>query len=423
MPRPPPSYSELVPSDSPSPLLRGSSPLRLAEFRALAIAGLLSATGDQLARVALSVLVYNRTSSALLTGLTYALTFLPAAIGGPLLSGLADRRPRRQVMVAADLIRAVLVTTMAAPGLPLAALLALLVAMNVLESPFDAARAALVPDVTGDLYVAALVTDRTLQQTAQVLGFAGSGLLLLVFSPPIALLADAATFLISAVLLQRRVRRRPPAADRVPGTDHAGFKWLARVRRAVSDAQLGMGTIWTQRPVRRAVLLTWLVSAFAIVPEGLAAPYAHQLGGGSLLVALILTANPVGNILSGLPASRWSQRRPERLLPPLAQLAVLPLALCALTPPAPIVLTVIAVSGAGMTVSLIARTVFVAGVPAHVRGRAFGVAGTGILVGQGLAVAVAGAAASTFAPSTVVAYAGMLGSTTTVLLLAATRDG
>jgi len=44
-------------------------------------------------------------------------------------------------------------------------------------------------------------------------------------------------------------------------------------------------------------------------------------------------------------------------------------------------------------------------------------------VHPGLAVAVAGAAASTFAPSTVVAYAGMLGSTTTVLLLAATRDG
>ena len=40
--------------------------------------------GDQLARVALSVLVFARTDSAALTGLTYALTFVPAFIGGAL---------------------------------------------------------------------------------------------------------------------------------------------------------------------------------------------------------------------------------------------------------------------------------------------------------------------------------------------------
>jgi len=44
--------------------------LGLPEFRGLALAGLLSAAGDQLARVALSVLVYQRTSSPLLTALT-----------------------------------------------------------------------------------------------------------------------------------------------------------------------------------------------------------------------------------------------------------------------------------------------------------------------------------------------------------------
>ena len=44
----------------------------LPEFRVLATAGLLSAVGDQVARVALSVLVYDRTSSAVLTALTYA---------------------------------------------------------------------------------------------------------------------------------------------------------------------------------------------------------------------------------------------------------------------------------------------------------------------------------------------------------------
>ena len=50
-----------------------------------------SVAGDQLARVALTVLVYGRTGSAAWAAATYALTFLPALLGGVLLGGLADR--------------------------------------------------------------------------------------------------------------------------------------------------------------------------------------------------------------------------------------------------------------------------------------------------------------------------------------------
>ena len=401
----------------------------LPEFRVLAVAGLLSAVGDQVARVALSVLVYDRTSSALLTALTYALTFLPAVVGGPLLAGLADRLPRRRLMVTVDLLRAGLVAAMAVPALPLPVLLVLLVVVNTLESPFDAARAALVPDVTGDRYLTALVTDRTLQQTAQVLGFAGSGLLLLVLRPSSALLVDAASFVASAALLRRWVRHRPAVEATLEGSVEGrdappapGVRRRVRLRRAGADAALGWDAIWSHPATRRAVLLTWLVSAFAIVPEGLAAPWARQLHGGPVLVALLLAANPVGNVVSGLWAARWTRHRPERLLTPLAQLAVLPLAGCLLAPPAPVVLALVVLSGIGMTVSLLARTVFVAHVEDRVRGRAFAVAGTGLVVVQGLAVALAGAAASVVAPGVVVGAGGILGSVAVVVLLATTRS-
>src|SRR5690348_3764343 len=87
--------------------------LAIPEFRALYIAQLLSVAGDQLARIAVAVLVYSRTGSALLTGLSYAASYLPWVIGGPLLSGYADRMPRRTVMIASDLARAGLVAIMA----------------------------------------------------------------------------------------------------------------------------------------------------------------------------------------------------------------------------------------------------------------------------------------------------------------------
>ncbi|HEX4431920.1 MAG TPA: hypothetical protein VHZ96_21810, partial [Frankiaceae bacterium] len=89
--------------------------LRNLEFRTLLITQFFSLAGDQLARVALSVLVFNRTNSALQAAIAYALTFVPAAIGGPLLAGLADRRPRRSVMIASDLLRAPLIGLIAIP--------------------------------------------------------------------------------------------------------------------------------------------------------------------------------------------------------------------------------------------------------------------------------------------------------------------
>jgi len=413
--------------------VRGGA-LRLPEFRALAVAGLLSATGDQLARVALSVLVYDRTSSALLTALTYALTFLPAVLGGPLLSGLADRRPRRQLMVGANLLQALAMAAMAVPRLPLGLLLGLLVVVNVLAAPVNAARAALMPDVTRDRYVSALVVDRTLQQTAQVLGFVGTGLLLLVLSPSTALIGDAASFLASAVLLRGWVLERAPATAVASAGGAAGAAGVdgvvdgaagaagrrSRVGGALHDASLGTSTIWRDPRVRQAVLVTWVVSAFAIVPEALAAPYARTLAGGPLLVAMLMAANPVGNVVSGLWARRWSSRA-ERALGPLAQLAVLPLAFCLFHPPAAVVLGLVGLSGVGMTVSLVARTVFVANIPTRVRGRAFGVAGAGITVSQGVAIAIAGAAASPLAPSTVIGAAGLVGSVAAVVLTTATR--
>src|SRR6266568_1516199 len=94
--------------------------LRVPEFRALWVAEAQSLLGDQLARVALVVLAFQQTGSPAVTGLIYALTFLPAVVGGAALSGLADRFPRRTLMIACDVLRAGLLAAMAVPGMPLA---------------------------------------------------------------------------------------------------------------------------------------------------------------------------------------------------------------------------------------------------------------------------------------------------------------
>src|ERR687896_239436 len=149
---------------------------RVAEFRVLWAAELFSIAGDQLARVALAVLVYGRSGSALWAAVAYALTFLPALAGGVLLSGLADRHRRREVMIASDVLRAVLVAVMAVPGMPLWALCAVLVVVVLLGAPHTAAQGALYPEILrGELYERGLAVRQITSQTAQVVGFAFGG--------------------------------------------------------------------------------------------------------------------------------------------------------------------------------------------------------------------------------------------------------
>src|SRR6059058_5154630 len=120
------------------------------EFRALYVAQALSVGGDQLARIAVAVLVFERSHSPFLTAASFAISYLPWVVGGPLLAGYADRLPRRSVMVVCDLVRALLVLAVAIPAIPLAGLLVLVALVSLMEPPFAAARAALLPDVVGE---------------------------------------------------------------------------------------------------------------------------------------------------------------------------------------------------------------------------------------------------------------------------------
>src|SRR5262245_22233453 len=191
-------------------------PLRVPEFRYLWTAELLSVAGDQLARVALAVLVYARTSSASLTALTYALTFVPSLLGGLLLSDLADRFPRRRVLVATDVVRAVLAGVMAVPALPLPVLWGLVAVLSMAAAPFKAAQLAMIPTILTDdrNFRAGLSLRMVTAQTAQVVGFAAGGVLMTAVEPHIGLLLNAATFVASAVLVLAGVRDRPAAVRR-----------------------------------------------------------------------------------------------------------------------------------------------------------------------------------------------------------------
>jgi MFS family permease len=384
---------------------------RSREYCAIWLADLFSILGDQLSRVALAVLVFDRTGSPLWSAAVYALTFLPSIAGGVLLSGLADRYPRRTVVVVTDLTRAVLVGVMALPGLPLPVLCALLTAVVLAGGPYAAARGALLAEVLpGDLYERGLAVQQMTQQAGQVVGFAGGGLLVVAVTPNAALALDALTFLVAAVVLRVGLARRPPAAAGAAGGDGG------------RDVLAGLRDIFTDPGRRALVVLAWMVGLY-VVPEALAAPYIAEIGASTALVGVLMAADPVGSVLGAWLFVRFvPPDRRARLVGVLAAAAGAPLLLTLVRPDVPLAFALFGLSGALTTAYLMqTQASFVRATPDAVRGRAIGVAASGIIAGQGVAVLAGGALAEIATPSVAISVCAASGVAVAVVGAAAWR--
>ncbi|MCC5580243.1 MFS transporter [Microtetraspora sp. AC03309] len=376
--------------------------IAIGEFRALWLGQGMSLLGDQLAQVALAILVYNRTQSALATASVYALTYLPPIVGGPLLAGLADRYPRRRIMLACDVLRAGLVAVTAIPGMPFGALCGLVFCVVLLSAPFSAARAALLPEVLeGDRYVVGSALQNVTNQAVQMLGFAAGGAVIAGLGPYRALALDAATFLGSALVIVAGVRRRGSPAR------SGGRPSMWTMTRA------GGRLVFGERRLRTLVLFAWLCG-FYVLPEGIAVPYAMELDDGTLPVpavaGLLMAAMPTGTVIGAFVFSRFVAPSARlRAMGWMAMLTCAPLIVCAMRPPLVGVLLLWVLSGIGGAYQLAANAAFVQCVPADRRGQAFGIVQSGLLAAQGAGILIGGAVAQELGPEPVVALAGAAG--------------
>ncbi|RJQ77125.1 MFS transporter [Pseudonocardiaceae bacterium YIM PH 21723] len=375
---------------------------RNREISAL-FAGLITAmAGAQLARAALMFLVYERNQSVWQAALIFALTLLPDIVCRPLLSGLADRYPRRTVMVTADLCRAGLVAVMAAFDHSVPTLCLLVVLVQVAAAPFDAARAATTAAIMpGPRLTLAMGAFQLTMQMAMVLGYLAGGIIVAAIQPRPALWVDAVCFLVSAAFIRFGVAARPAAAQ----PDHRAAKpsLLASLR---DGTRLVMA-----EPKLRALLGFFAVTGFFLVPMGLVAPYAETIGAHDTDKGLLLAAYPAGTVLGMViflsrfvsPAARL------RLIGPLAIVASVPLIFYVTRPDLWGSVGLLALVGAASCFSVPVSAEFMRLVPDSGRSQAYGLLITVLLGSQGLAVLAAGVAAVWVHPATVIAVSGLLG--------------
>jgi MFS family permease len=368
------------------------------EYRTLFWADLASLVGDQVAAVAIAVLLYERSGSPLIAALGYATAYLPWVVGGPILAAFADRLPGRAVLVGCDVARAGLIACAVIPGLPLPAVGLLVLLAATLAPPFDAARSALLPQILeGDRYAVGMSVRDMVHQSAQLGGFVGGGALVMLVRPHGALAIDAVTFALSALLLRSGLRWRPAEA-------------VEQGRRLLRDALEGLSVVAHTPRLRAPLLLGITGAAYVIVPEAIATSYAASLGYGPAAVGLIMAAVAAGSVLGSVAVARLvAPRRRRRLMWPLALAGTLPLLVVVIRPGLGASLLLFTLAGVLSSYQVPANAVFAAAVPPGARARAFGVAMSGMYAGQAAAIILAGAAAQFVHPATVIAASGALG--------------
>jgi MFS family permease len=383
---------------------------RVREFRALWTSSVLSIVGDRLALVALTILVYQKTHSPLLAAASYAAGYVPWVIGGLLFARISDHRPRRAVMVTCDIARFFLVGAMLVPGTSVLVLVGLLFATTMFAPPFEAARSAIVPDILdGERYVLGIAAIQTTFRIGIVAGAVTGGVVVAIVGTRPALAIDAATFAASALAIGLGTKRRPAAAS-----SSASEGPMEQIRG-------GMKLVFGDQALRTLVFFGWLVALYEI-PEGIAAPYAASLHGGAVMTGLLIGSGQVGAmLLTPYFTGHVGPRRRLRWMGPMAVLTCAVLLVAVLRPGVYLSMAVFAVSGTFGIYQIAANTAFVARVPNERRSQAFGLANSGLIVGQGVFFLLAGLAASKFPPADVIAAGGGLGTLGALALAARWR--
>ncbi|MFN2274998.1 MAG: MFS transporter [Anaerolineales bacterium] len=185
---------------------RSSSPLaifRNRDFSLIWTGQLVSTIGNALTSLAASILVFRLTGSAMSVGLMLMATAAPTLFVGLIAGVFVDRFDRKRIMIAADIIRAVLVFLI--PVLipyNIAWLYIIVMLTSAIGQFFDPAHASVLPEVASDQELAAansFIAISGFGSTA--IGYAASGLIASRFPIEWAFYLDTLTFIISAVCI------------------------------------------------------------------------------------------------------------------------------------------------------------------------------------------------------------------------------
>ena len=344
---------------------------RTPEFTPFFVTVAVQIAAQTMAGLGLATLVYRDTGSPLLSALAMFGPSLAQVLGAATLLSAADRLPPRAAIVGLALLFALCTAAQAAPGLPVAAVFAVLLVQGLIGSVGGGVRFGLLGEILSrDGYLLGRSLLNMAVGLCQIGGFAAGGLLVALLSPRGALLTGAALYLAAALCARVGLSRRAPRA--------AG-------RPSVTETWRVNGRLWSSPARRRVYLALWVPNGLIVGCESLFVPY--DPGHAGLLFCFAALGMLAGDLAVGrfLP-KRWR----GRLGSPLQALLAAPFLLFALDPGLPLAAAAITVAAVGYGASLLFQERLMALTPEELSGQALGLHASGMLTLQGVSAALAG---------------------------------
>ncbi|WP_158888876.1 MFS transporter [Amycolatopsis anabasis] len=275
--------------------------------------------GTAITLVALPMLLYQRTQNASLTALLTAAEALPYLVFGLLAGALADRWPRRTVMVLISVAQAVLLASVpladVAGILGAGHLLAVALASAGFAVFFDAASFSAIPQLAGRARLAeATSASAGIHTMIGLLGPTVGGVVAASLGAANAIGVDAVSYALAAILLGRLPLLRADGAGERAGTrlradiaDGLRFVWRHPLIRPLT--LLGIGNSMTAGAVL-GLLLPMAVRQVGLAPDDARIGLFYGVAGlGGLLATLLLPwlarRIPVGWVSLGGLLANW----------------------------------------------------------------------------------------------------------------------
>lgn len=332
---------------------------RSPEFRRIFLAHTVSRAGDAFNAVALVVLVFDLTGSGRGVATTVAFEVAPVLLLGPVSGVVADRYPRRRVMIAADLVRAVLVLVLVVSHTSAATAFAVAFGLSTASLLFNPAAASLVPDVVDDdELITANAALWTTAVTSQIALAPLAGAVIAAWGVGAAFAVNAASYMLSAIFLTELRAGRTPA-DAIVGGWAAVREGVIVVRSHPLLARLAVVQVLASLSAgsTSGLLVVLAADAFDVGPSGF---------------GLLLGAIGVGAV-AGPTLLRRSITPGERrwLFGPYAVRGSVDLVLAATTSPLLAGASLVAYGMSTSTGMIAYQSTVQAEVPDRIRGRAF----------------------------------------------------
>ena len=353
---------------------------RNPSFRLLFLATLGSLLGTWLATIALTVDVWDRTHSGSWVSALLISVFLPAIVIGLVVGPLLDRLERRRLMIASDLVRAVVFVALPFVGSP-TAIIALAAVSGLGNAVFRPAVNAGLPNLVDERD---LETGNALFQTVENLAWAAGpllgGVVVAASGTHLAYWINAASFVFSALLL------RAIPAKLLQST-------IAVSRGHWHDLADGFAVVRRSRALQ-TVIAAWGVAFLGVGCINVAeiALAKVSFNAGDFGFGLLFGAGGLGLAIGSFAGGALARRRSIGLLyGPAILLMALGYGAAAVSPNVWVAACVVVLAGVGNGAATLFNVLFIQrGVEDEYRGRAFTIAMSVTYAVLGPAMAVAG---------------------------------